>query len=131
MPDDLEIPVDIAKSLDRLVDSLDCLEVLVLLHRDASRAWAPNEVADALGMTLRTARRELERLAARGVAADEGAELYRLSPADDERAEDVRRIVEAHGTRRIGVINHVASRALKRIQSLANAFRIKKGDSDD
>ena len=36
------------------------------------------------------------------------------------------RIAATYGTRRIELINYVASQTLKRIQSIADAFKLKK-----
>src|SRR5687767_12642134 len=76
MPD-LEIPDDIARSLDRLVDSLDCLEVLVFLHRGGGRSWSAAEVADDVGISARAARRGLDRWVGAGAAAPDAGDGFR------------------------------------------------------
>ncbi len=130
MVQDSELPADVVRCLDGLVDSLECLEVMLLLYRRDERAWSPTQVTAELGIPTRAARRELDRLRGRGlVTVDDGE--YRYAPRDGAPVADLECIVEAYGSRRIAIINHVASRALKRIQSLAEAFRLKKDDDHE
>ncbi len=132
MASDSELPDDLVRSLDLLVDSLAGLEVLVLLFRK-QRAFTIAELNAELGIPPEAARRELGRLAARGliVVSQDGDPSYRYRPKEGAPAADVERITEAYRERRIAVINHVASGALKRIRLLADAFRLKKGDSHE
>ena len=51
--------------------------------------------------------------------------------SDPDRAAAVARIGAIYSTRRIELINYVATQTLKRIQSIADAFRIKKDDSHE
>jgi hypothetical protein len=130
MVQDTELPAHVARCLDALVDSLECLEVMLLLYRGSDRTWSPNQVTAELGIPARAARRELEQLRSRGlVSADDGE--YRYAPRPGAPVADVECVVEAYGSRRIAIINHVASGALKRIQSLAEAFRLKKDDDHE
>jgi len=132
MAHDSELPDDVVRSLDLLVDSLAGLEVLVLLFR-RQRGWTLSEVGAELGLPPEAARRELDRLNARGVIAvtDNGEPTYRYRPKQGAPSADVELIAEAYGARRIAIINHVASGALKRIRLLADAFRLKKGDTNE
>jgi DNA-binding IclR family transcriptional regulator len=130
MTGELDLSEDIARSVELLVDSLEGLEVLIMLYRRADKAFTAAEVAAELGLREAAAARELDQLLVRRlVTKDAGASpRYRLvsTSAEGERLEDVRRVAEAYGNRRIAVINHVASRTLTRIRSLADAFRFKK-----
>jgi hypothetical protein len=125
-----ELPEEIVHSIDLLVDSLESLEVLVLLYRHAERSWSAAEVGLELGLRESAAVRELGGLRARRLIMLEPGtdDRYRLVGGETNGAslDDVRRVAEAYGNRRIAVINHVASRAMNRIRSLAEAFRFKK-----
>jgi hypothetical protein len=127
---DLELPEEVVHSIDLLVDSLESLEVLVLLYRRVERSWSAAEVGQELGLRESAAVRELERLRARRtIALEPGSDdRYRLvsGETNGDPIDDVRRVAEAYGNRRIAVINYVASRAMTRIRSLADAFRFKK-----
>ena len=120
----------VARDVDLYVDSLDSLEVVMLVFREPERAWTPEQVAQVLRISTRVARRELDRMRSRGIGKpdEEDATRTRFDAGDPERVAAVARIAATYGTRRIELINYVASQTLKRIQSLADAFRIKKGD---
>lgn len=114
------LPGPVAHSIDLLVDSLNGLEALLSLYREADRSWTPDQLAAHLRISPRAARQELDRLSARGVVevADLGAEaIYHYRPADPAQAAHVARIAEAYATRRIETINYVASGRLRRMRS--------------
>jgi hypothetical protein len=43
-----ELPEEIAREVDEYIDSLECLEVLLLMYRDAGRVWCVEQVAGEL-----------------------------------------------------------------------------------
>jgi predicted ArsR family transcriptional regulator len=116
------LPEPVARSIDLLLDSLNGLEALLALYRDADRAWTPDEMASHLRITPRAARQELERLTSRGVvdtSGIDGQRLYQYRPRDAPHAEHVARIADAYAVRRIETINYVASSSLRRIRPSA------------
>jgi biotin operon repressor len=123
------LPTDVTGALDRLVDSLESLELLVHLHREP-RPLSTATLAGVLGLSPQACAKALERLQARGLVASEG-ELHRIAPATPELQADLDRVVATYGTKRIVMINHVATRSLQRVQALADAFRLRKKDRDD
>ena len=101
----------------------------MLLFRERSRAWTPEEVAGALRLPVRIVRRELERLRARGTAKALGDERgFQFDGSDAEKAAALARIAALYAERRIELINYVASKTLKRIQSIADAFKLGKDE---
>lgn len=130
MTDKVDLADVVARDVDQYVDSLDSLEVVVLLFRDPGRAWSPEQVAQTLRISVRTARREIERMRTRGIARPVQGEDGRLQfdTSDADKAAAVARIAATYGTRRIELINYVASQTLKRIQSISDAFRLRKDD---
>jgi len=121
-----DLPDVVTRDVDLFIDNLDSLEVVMLLYREQTRAWTADQVATRLRISARVARRELERMSTRGIALL--GEAFRFDGSDPDRAAAVARIGAVYGTRRIELINYVASQTLKRIQSIADAFRIKKDD---
>jgi predicted ArsR family transcriptional regulator len=113
-------PEPVTRSIDLLVDSLHGLEALLALHRETDRIWTAAELAKRLRISPRAAADELERLEARGVAesARDGREVvFRYRPVDAVHAAHVARIAEAYSTRRIEMINHIASSRLRRVRA--------------
>ncbi len=127
-----ELPEEVAREVDEYINSLECLEVLLLLYREAGRVWSIEQVAGELRIKSDTAARHLERMASLGLLeAENPTGDFRFQPVDEARASGARIIVDAYATRRIALINHIASRALSRIRSLADAFRVWKGKGKD
>jgi predicted ArsR family transcriptional regulator len=132
LTDESELPQEIAREVDQYIDSLECLEVLLLMYRDAERVWSVDQIASELRIKSGTAARHLARMASLGLLeAENPSGDFRFHPKDQARATGARVIVEAYATRRIALINHIASRALSRIRSLADAFRVWKGKGED
>ncbi len=129
MAEHSDLPDVVTRDVDLYIDNLDGLEVAMLLYREQARAWTVDQVASRLRISARVTRRELERMCARGIASL--GDAFRFDGTDPDRAAAVARIAAIYGTRRIELINYVASQTLKRIQSIADAFRIKKDDHDE
>jgi len=122
------LPTELVRAVDLLVDSLDALELLILVAREPEELWAPDQVAARLRVGMQEARRALDRMRRRGLVAAEGgdgddAAAYRFAPADAERAAAASEILTAYGNRRIELINHVAARAFERMLSASGASR--------
>lgn len=128
MAEHSDLPDVVTRDVDLYIDNLDSLEVVMLLYREQVRAWTADQVASRLRISARVARRELERMSARGIATL--GDAFRFDGSDPDRAAAVARVAAVYGTRRIELINYVASQTLKRIQSIADAFRIKKDDHE-
>ncbi len=128
--DSLDLADVVARDVDFYVDSLDSLEVVMLVFRESARSWSAEQVAQRLRISVRVARRELERMRSRGIATADAEDPSRtqFDPSDADRVAAVARISATYGTRRIELINYVASQTLKRIQSISDAFRLKKDD---
>jgi hypothetical protein len=126
LPDDSDFPDVVRRDVDEHIGNLDSLEVTMLVFREPSTAWTPERVASALRISTRVARRELERMRTLGTvrAVDRGG--VQLDLSDPVKAAALARIAAIYGYRRIELINHVASQTLKRIQSIADAFRLRK-----
>jgi predicted ArsR family transcriptional regulator len=113
-------PEPVARSIDLLIDSLHGLEALLALYRETDRTWTAAELAKQLRISPRVAADELQRLQSRGVAesGSDGRDLvFRYHPVDSTHAAHVARIAEAYATRRIEIINHVASSRLRRVRA--------------
>ena len=117
----------VRRDIDEHIDNLDSLEVAMLTFREQARRWTPDQVATTLRISVRVARRELDRMRAKGtlkVIGDDSA--FQFDVTDPDKAAAMARIASMYGSRRIELINYVASQTLKRIQSIADAFKVRK-----
>ncbi len=121
----------VRRDIDEHIDNLDSLEVVMLVFREQSRTWTPDQAATALRISVRVARRELERMRTRGIARTVGDDAtFQFDVSDLDKAAAVSLIASMYGTRRIVLINYVASQTLKRIQSIADAFKLRKDSGE-
>lgn len=86
----------------------------------------------ALGITEKNAEAELARMTATGVVMATSGPGGR-SFAFDRRSPEVAAvdaIASAYASRRIAVVNFVASNALNRMRAFADAFRLRRGKNE-
>lgn len=115
--------------ISRSIDSVDTLELLLLLRRSPDRYWAAAAAEQLLGLREGSARRRLDALLSAGLAArgpESGAFMY--SPADADVRLAVDELAAAYDEQRINVINHIYSSNLARLRAFSNAFRIKSDE---
>jgi predicted transcriptional regulator len=110
------------------IDSLEKLEVLLLLRNRAEREWTAAEVSQELRITESSASMRLMDLAGRGLLLDNRASppAYRYSPADSEDVQSVTELAGVYGSKRVSVISFIFSRPLDKVRGFADAFLIKK-----
>ncbi len=127
------------------VDSVVQLEVLLLLVNHPEDRWTAAAVSQQLRIDANWAAGELATLAARGLAAPvtdisapadgaagvaAGAAAYRFAPATPELGRAVAELSQAYADRRVTVVTFIFSKPLDKIQTFADAFRLRKGKGD-
>jgi hypothetical protein len=108
------------------VDSVEALELLLLLRRSPDTFWSSDAAAQQLGIRRELSERKLTQLAGRNLLVrglETGA--YRYAPADDEVRAAVDELAAAYDEQRITVINAIYSANVERLRAFANAFRLK------
>ena len=128
-----ELPKDVAQFVIEYVDSIEQLEVLLLVHATAPKEWDGPTVARELRIDAGSAARRLASMAARGllVASDPAAGRYRFEPRSAELKRGVELLAETYEERRVSIITLIFSKPNDTIRSFADAFRIRKDDKDN
>lgn len=126
---DAELPEEILRFLDQ-IESLEHLEILLLMRTEGARALEPVAVSLAVGIPESKVERRLEELRSRGLLAKEGRS-YRYAPGKPEDAEVISRLADAYRERRLTVIHAVSERALRRLRQFADAFRVRRDGGND
>jgi predicted ArsR family transcriptional regulator len=129
---DSALPPPVQRFITAHIDSLEKLEVLLLLRARQERAWSAEAVSRELRITESSASKRLRDLDAGGLVASDAASPpgYRYSPARPEDEQDVAQVAEAYAERRVSVISFIFSRPLENVRGFADAFRLKR-DKDD
>jgi predicted DNA-binding transcriptional regulator len=119
-------PAELRQFIAQHIESLAQLEALLLMRREPGRRWAPAELARTLYISDEMVRGMFAELERRGfVARDDESYFYAASgPLDDLLGELARHYQE----RRVAVITEIYSNPVKKVQTFADAFRLRRED---
>lgn len=118
----------VRRLLSAHIDSLEQLEILLLLHRDRNRRWTANDVAAELRTASESASERLVDLERRGFAKHTAAAYQFDASPDLDRA--VAELATTYPVRRVSIINFIFSKPTDKMKSFADAFRLRKGDTN-
>ncbi len=110
------------------IDSIEKLEVLLLLRAQTEREWTSSEVALELRITEASAAARLEDLSAARLLVSNGAvpAVYRYSPASSDDVRSTAELAMSYAERRVSVITFIFSRPQTRVRGFADAFLLKR-----
>lgn len=112
------------------LDSVEQLEILLLLRLQRERAFTAEDLAREMRTSAGSAAMRLDGLSRRGLvkatsASDEPAYTY-----DDREDPAVAALATAYLTRRFAVIEAIAGNPNAKIHLFAEAFRLRKGKDE-
>lgn len=120
------LPSEIHDLITTAFDSVESVEIFMLLRRSPQTYWGKPAIAEQLGIRPEIARAKLDALRRSGivtVGANTGA--FRYLPADDDLRRRLDELADAYTNRRISVINTIYAANLERLRAFSNAFRVK------
>jgi hypothetical protein len=123
-----DFPADIQQFVAQNIESLAQLEILMLLRQQPQREWDPAEVARLLYTAVEMCASQLADLARRGFLLCTPAPnpRYRYQPASEELSQSVDRLAALYAERRVAVITLIYSKPVNKVQTFADAFRLRK-----
>lgn len=115
------------------IDSVEQIEVLLLLRERSDRAWSPSAVSKELRSAPESVAKRMADLSAKKILSftADGERQYRYAPQTPELERSVTALAEAYKTHRITIINLIFSKPADAIRSFADAFRIKKDEDNN
>jgi hypothetical protein len=121
------VPPEVVRFIAEQITSADQLDILLLLHGDASRAWRAEDVSRAVFTVPTAATLRLEDLVARGFLSSGGGAdpAYRFQPASAALRGQVDALAAAYRGNRVAVINLVFQRKPDPLKSFSDAFRVR------
>jgi hypothetical protein len=122
------LPEALRRFLADRIDSVEQLEILLLLARDPDIEWMPADVARALYTHPDSAGRRLAVLHLQGLLARSEAGAYRYAASGTDAGELVEQLAVAYRERRVSVIGLIASRPMDNVRAFSDAFRLKRED---
>ena len=127
------IPQDVRQFVAACVDSVGQLEVLLLLHGRADRAWTAAQGGEELRVDAGWVTSQLDDLCRRGILARaEAAEpQYRFTPADPAVGRTIASLAALYTTHRVTIISMIFSTPpVDTLRTFADAFRLRKDPTD-
>jgi DNA-binding transcriptional MocR family regulator len=122
------VPEDVAELIESHIDSVEKLEILLLLRGERDREWTSDQVSRELRRNPSTVSRALGQLAERGLLGGSTAAGFRFAPTDGPMEQQVTRLAETYATRRVSVIQLIVANPMDSVTTFADAFRFRKKD---
>lgn len=120
------VPANVERFIRAEVESVEQLEVLLLLRGAADKRWTPDEVARALVSRTESAATWLEGMEQSGLLRTiDGS--YQYAPPTPEVERTIDALAESFAKYRVSVISLIFSKPSERVKIFSDAFRIKRG----
>lgn len=122
------IPPEIDQFLAAHIDTVEQLEVLLLLHQAADRVWTADEVAKVLYSQSASVARRLESLTRHQLLEEKPGSppTYHYAPTPASQDALVQRLATVYRERRVAVITAIASRPMDHVRAFSDAFLFRK-----
>jgi DNA-binding IclR family transcriptional regulator len=120
------LPEDVHRFLHQHIESVEQLEVLLLLWRAPERGWNSDEVATAVYSHPSSVVRRLAMLYGQGLLREREPGCYQYAPRTAELHDTVTRLDHMYRERRVAVITLIASKPIENVRAFSDAFRIRR-----
>jgi hypothetical protein len=121
----------VSKEVERFIatdiESVEQLEVLLLLRAAPDKQWTEQEVARALVSHVDSAADWLARMADRGLLARLD-NRYRFAPVEPAVTETIDALAESFAKYRVTVVALIFSKPSERVRLFSDAFRIRRSN---
>ena len=123
-----EITPAVRTFIHQHINSVEQLEVLLLMVKECDKEWSAVEVSRELYIQAASAATRLADLGGSRLLQANGASppLYRYAPSDATLDNTAREVAAAYGVRRVAVINLILERPLDNVRVFSDAFRLRR-----
>ena len=124
------LPEIVRRLLAEHINSVEQLEVLLLLRDRAERSWTPAQASEQIRSGADSVARRLQDLHKRGfVTREEEGPTYRYAPPP-ERVAAIDALARAYAERRHQVIELIFAKPIENLRVYSDAFRLRKEPED-
>ncbi len=124
------LPEDVHRFLFQHIESVEQLEVLLLLGQSPDRRWSPAEVAQALYSHPSSVAGRLALLHRQDLLREVEPGWYQYGPRTADLHQTVCRAAQTYRERRVAVITLIASKPIENVRAFSDAFRIRRKKED-
>lgn len=131
MADDA-VTEEVRRFIAAYIDSVELLEILLLLRSDPKREWSVDSISQELRSSPASVARRLTDLCERGLLQmrESGIPLYRYHPGTDRLDSAVKGLAQAYSECRARVIDLIFSKPIDTLRHFSDAFKFRKEDED-
>jgi hypothetical protein len=119
-------PANVDRFLRGSVRSVWELELLLLFHRQRTRAWTADELVRELRASILIVGAALDALQKAGLVGKNGDEAYQFWPVSPELDQLVNDVATAYANAPVAVTKAILSAPSGSVRTFADAFKIKK-----
>lgn len=120
---------DARRLLASWITSVEQLEILLLLRREAERRWTPSEVAEELRSSESSVAKRLGDLHSGGLVERVGNDgTFRYAPASEWLRGAVDSLADLYAESPYRVIDMIFAKPISNLRVYADAFRYRKDD---
>ena len=120
------LPDDVRQFLHQNIESVEQLEVLLLLWRTPNRGWTSEEVATAVYSHPSSVIRRLAMLLGQGLLREREPGCFQYAPRTGELHAAVTHVDQVYRERRVAVITLIASKPIENVRAFSDAFRLRR-----
>jgi hypothetical protein len=108
------------------IQSVEQLEILLLLAEAPERRWKAREIFDKIRSNEQSVLTRLQRLAARGLLREEPEGFFQFQPSQAGHKELVDELARLYRERRVKITELIYARRADPVQNFADAFKLRK-----
>lgn len=121
------LPIEIRQFIAHQIESVAQLEALLLIRRDSQRSWNAEELARQLYISEKMCQAMLDDLERRRyVVLDPVSKSIVYQCADSQADAMLTTLEDLYRERRVAIISEIHSNPISKVQTFADAFRIRK-----
>jgi DNA-binding IclR family transcriptional regulator len=125
-----ELPGKLQRFIAAHIESVEKLEVLLLLYNSPETWWSAQSVYQKIQSNPQSVARRLVQLKAEGFLQENKDGCFQFHSKSPELADGVAELSTEYEQRRVKVIEAIFSHATEQMRRFADAFRIRK-ETDD
>jgi len=125
------LPEDVRQFLHQNIESVEQLEVLLLLWRTPARGWTSDEVATAIYSHPSSVVRRLAMLLGQGLLREREPGCFQYAPRTADLHAAVTHLDRIYRERSVAVITLIASKPIENVRAFSDAFRIRRNKEND
>ena len=124
-----DLPEELSRFIQSSVPTYMAAELLLFLSQSPDKQWKPEEIVNEIQprvITLSAAKEYLALFKTQGLVVEKQDTQYQYRPASPEAVTAVSALAKAYNERPVTLIRTIYALADNKIQSFADAFKLKK-----